>query len=272
MTAEELVKAGQLPEALKALEQRVRGNPADAKLRVFLFQLLAVMGNYERALTQLNVSADLSAENLPMAQVCRQTLLCEALRADIFAGERMPLVLGEPQEWLGWLIQANQLSAKGHTEEGQALREKAFEAAPVTAGTINEQRFEWIADADQRLGPVLEVVVDGKYYWCPFANIQEISVAAPADLRDLVWLPAQFTWINGGKAFGLIPTRYTGTEKSGDGQLMLARKTEWLEGPGGVSVGVGQRLLATDAAEIPLLEVRKIALEHAAQADAIVGG
>ena len=31
--------------------------------------------------------------------------------------------------------------------------------------------FEWIADADSRLGPLLEVILEGKYYWAPFCRI-----------------------------------------------------------------------------------------------------
>ena len=46
---------------------------------------------------------------------------------------------------------------------------------------------------------------------------------------------------------------------------MLSRKTEWIE-EGGVTTGRGQRLLATDAGETPLLEVRTITLQTAAPA------
>ena len=59
MTAKELLQQGKLEEARKALQEEVRAKPTDAKLRVFLFQLMAVMGDWERALNQLNVAADL---------------------------------------------------------------------------------------------------------------------------------------------------------------------------------------------------------------------
>ena len=48
---------------------------------------------------------------------------------------------------------------------------------------------------------------------------------------------------------------------------MLARKTDWTD-RGGVGVGCGQRLLATDAAETPLLEVRTITLNTVVPAPA----
>ena len=44
----------------------------------------------------------------------------------------------------------------------------------------------------------------------------------------------------------------------GDSGLRLARRTEWEEKAGETYIGSGQRMLATDVAETPLLEVRTI--------------
>jgi type VI secretion system protein ImpE len=262
MQAEELLRAGQLGEALAALEAKVRADPSNDKVRVFLFQLLSVMGDWKRALNQLNVAAELDAANLLMAQVCRVALNCEALRAEIFAGKRSPLVFGEPDDWIGWLIQANHLIASQKYQASQELRERAFEAAPAIPGSIDGQRFQWIADADSRLGPVIEVIVDGKYYWVPFTVVKQIQIDPPADLRDMVWIPAHFTWVNGGEATGLIPTRYPDSESSEDNAIRLARKTEWTERPGDVYIGLGQRMFATDIDEFSLLQIRQIELDH----------
>jgi type VI secretion system protein ImpE len=262
MQAEELLRAGQLQQALAALEEEVRADPADAKLRVFLFQLLSVLGDWDRALTQLNVAAELDATNLLMAQVCRAALVCEALRAEIFSGNRSPLVFGEPDEWIGLLVQANQMIAEGKYKASQKLRAKAFDAARAVTGSVDGQGFEWIADADSRLGPMLEAIIDGKYYWVPFTAIKQMQTEAPADLRDLVWMPGHFTWVNGGEAFGLIPTRYPGSEVSEDNAIRLARKTEWTEQAGETFIGLGQRVFATDTGEFPLLQVRKLQLDN----------
>ena len=263
MKADELVKAGKLTEALAALQREVRDNPSDAKLRVFLFQLLSVMGQWDKALTQLNIAAELDAKNLLMAEICRDGLAAEAFRAEVFAGKRQPLVFGQPPEWVGLLLQANQLAEQGNHDAAGDARQRAFDAAPATSGTVNGQPFEWIADSDMRLGPMLEAVIQGRYFWIPFEHVREIKIEAPADLRDLVWLEAMFTWSNGGTAPGLIPTRYPGSESSSDPALSLARRTEWDTRGDGASIGVGQRVLATDADEYPLLEVRHIMLGQA---------
>lgn len=74
----------------------------------------------------------------------------------------------------------------------------------------------------------------------------------------MVWTTAQFTWANGGHNPGLIPTRYPGTAALGDSGLRLARRTEWEKKADETYIGSGQRILATDVAEMPLLEVRTI--------------
>ncbi|MEA2654853.1 MAG: type secretion system protein ImpE, partial [Chloroflexota bacterium] len=232
MTAEESVRAGHLEEALADLQGRVRKQPADPRLRVFLFQLLAVMGQWERALTQLKVASDLDPSTVGMLKTYQEALRCEVLRGDVFAGKKTPLLFGEPSEWMAWVVQALKLSAEEKFEEAAALRDKAFEAAPATSGKINDQPFAWIADADPRLGPVLEAVVNGRYYWIPFGRLREVRVEKPVDLRDVAWTPAHLTLANGGETVALIPTRYPGSESAADSKLVMARATEWVERPG----------------------------------------
>ena len=174
---------------------------------------------------------------------------------------RSPLIFGEPEQWIAELLEALKLTGKEKYRQSQELREKAFEKAPVTSGKIDGQPFEWIADADSRMGPILEVVINGRYYWVPFCRIHERRVEKPADLRDSVWMPVYFTWANGGESVGLVPTRYTGSEGSEDPQIRLARKTAWLKSDSGLFLGTGQRMLATDKEEYPLMNIREISFD-----------
>jgi len=260
MKAAELIQAGRLDEALSILQAEIRENPADPKLRVFLFQLSCVLGRLDKAMSQLQVMASLDAETMMLAQIFRPVIACEMLRREVFAGRRAPLIFGEPSEWMGLLVRAASLMAEGKIEAAADFRQRAFEAAPASSGKIDLQSFEWIADGDSRLGPMLEVILDGKYYWIPFCRIARIEIEKPSDLRDLVWSPARFTWTNGGAVSGHIPVRYPETEKSGDDRLRLARKTAWNEASPECFVGLGQRVFMTDAGEYPLLECRTIEL------------
>lgn len=260
MQAEQSLRDGDLQAALTQLQDQVRNNPANVEFRVFLFQLLSITGAWGRALTQLDVSGDLDALNLAMVQTYREALRCEALRAEVFAGTRSPTVFGDPEKWVALCLQAVGLSAQGEFAEAKKLREKAFAMAPVTSGTIDGEPFKWIADADTRIGPFVEAIINGTYYWVPFHRIRQIDFEEPEDLRDFVWTPAQFTWSNGGQVVGFIPTRYPGSETNADSGLQLARKTEWKEKSDGEYFGLGQRLFATDVNEYSLLNIREVVL------------
>jgi type VI secretion system protein ImpE len=255
-----LLREGDPEAALASLQAVVRAEPADAKHRVFLFQLLSVLGQWGRALTQLNLAGELDAGTLGMVQVYREALGAEALRAEVFAGRKSPVIFGDPEQWVAMLLEALRLAGRGEYEKSQALRAEAFEQAPATAGRLNDRPFEWIADADARLGPILEAVVNGRYYWIPFHRIAEMRVERPSDLRDLVWLPVELKWANGGDAVGLIPARYPGSESASDPLLKLGRRTEWTDVGAELFVGSGQRMLATDAGEFPLMELESVTL------------
>jgi type VI secretion system protein ImpE len=221
--------------------------------------LLALQGSWQRALEQLQVCAQLSAVALPMAHMYREAIRSELFRADVFTGKRAPQVLGEPPAWIGMLIEALQRLAAGDAKAASELRAAAFEEAPASPGSIDDKsEFEWIADADSRLGPVCECIVNGRYYWIPFFRIRSLRIDAPADLRDLVWASANLTLENGGEHIALIPSRYPGTEACADDTLKLARRTEWKEAGADAFVGLGQRMFATDNAEFALLDVRRI--------------
>ena len=271
MDAEQLLREGRLDDALAAAKEQVRDDPAKTELRMFLFQLLSLTGDWDRALTQLNVAAEMDGEKFLIAEICRPALNCEALRTEIFAGTRTPLVFGEPTEWVSSMIQANQMIAQGHHDAALELRDRAFEAAPAISGRVNGEPFEWVADMDTRLGPILEAVVEHKYFWIPFPRIKAVRVEEPKALRNMVWAEAQFTWANGGQAPGLIPSRYVGSESAGDDLLRLGRRTDWAEPADGHSIGTGQRMLVTDAKEYPLLEVRSIVLDVPESAEGAAG-
>ncbi|MDQ2779484.1 MAG: virulence protein SciE type [Pseudomonadota bacterium] len=297
--ARALLAAGDPAAALKALQRQVRANAADVKLRIFLFQLLCVLGQWPRALDQLKVCAELDAGTLAMVNTYRAAIHCESVRDAVFAGQQTPHVFGPPTVWAAQLAQALQLEAQGHATQAAAARSHAFEAADTTAGqwqTTDEvgaaetnglagQRpssrdaasggsehperggtpFQWIADADSRLGPVLEVIVNGRYGWLPFMHLRSIEIEPVTDLRDLVWAPAQLELTNGGGTVALLPVRYAGSTQDATSAVLMSRQTEWLGLPSGDQFrGLGQRVLSTDAAEHGLLTLRRISFDAAA--------
>lgn len=262
MQAEDLLRSGDVAGARDALQNQVRAKPQDAKLRIFLFQLLCVTGEWERAVRQLKVSAELDAAAEPMARAYREAIICELYREKVFAGDKAPLIFGEPNRWIALLVEALKPLANGEVEKAADLRGEAFEMAPTTSGMADDTAFEWIADADMRLGPVLELIVDGKYYWAPFSSISSLSFEEPTDLRDRVWTAVEVRTVSGGEVMGFIPTRYPGSAKASD-PLKLSAATEWRDAGGETFLGTGQRLLATDADDLPLMDLRRVTLNAA---------
>lgn len=266
MDAQQCLAEGNLEEALLQLQEDVRKDPSNAKHRVFLFQLLAVMGQWDRALNQLNVVGELDDTALAMVQMYREALLCEGLRGEVFKGKRTPVIFGQPEQWMALLFEALRLTADGQYAKSQDVRDQAFVLAPTTSGSIaagasedtQQETFNWIADADSRMGPMLEAIINGRYYWVPFHRIQTLNIEEPQDMRDQVWMPAYFTLANGGETVGLIPTRYPGSENSEDNQVRSAYKTIWQELGADIYQGLGQRMLATDVGEYSIMDLRQI--------------
>jgi type VI secretion system protein ImpE len=258
--AEAALRAGDLGAALRGVLDDVRASPAAIGPRMALFQLAGVVGDWTRAKHQLDAIAQLDPEAAMMAEAYGALIDAEAVRRAVFAGRERPVCLGEPPAFVAMLAEALGLDAQGQGAAAGTLREHALEAAEPVAGTLDGTPFAWIMDADTRLGPVLEAIVNGRYRWVPFDRLQRVESAPPADLKDLVWLPVRLMLANGAEAAGFVPTRYPGSEVREDDAIRLARRTEWRQLDGGSWIGLGQRMLATDQGEHALLDVRMIEL------------
>ena len=130
----QLLREGKPDAAVAALQTRVRKQPSDPKLRVFLFQLLCVVGDWERARNQLKALAELDAGSLPLVHLYGAAINCELLRRDVFAGARTPVMLGEPLPWVALLLQALAAEAQGKQGEAKRLRGET--------GDLRERHFE----------------------------------------------------------------------------------------------------------------------------------
>lgn len=249
-----LLRDGNVDQALDAAKNAVRRAPSDGALRILLFQLFCVLGRWESALNQLAVLAQLPADTAALVGTYRELLRCEITRERIFAGQEAPLLFGHPDAWAASLIVALKRDAAGQTAQADQGRLEALQSSPDVGGQIDASPFAWIADTDSRLGPMLEAVINGHYYWVPFDTLSALCLEGPQDLRDLVWMPASFTFRNGGETVGFIPTRYCGTTGAGRGDLLLARRTEWDER----GRACGQRVFATDMGDVALLDMRQI--------------
>ncbi|WP_419809597.1 type VI secretion system accessory protein TagJ [Sphingomonas sp.] len=255
--ADQLLRAGDLDGARRALVEVVRAKPGDAQARMFLFQLLAAAGEWDKAKTQLNTLATLSPEAQMLSVAYGQAVDAERQRAAVFAGtERAQLLV--TSDWANALVDAIEHYALGRIAEGDAARDAAFEAAPDTPGTLDGVEFDWIADADSRFGPAFEAIVGGRYGLVPFDTVASLKSGGPKDLRDTVWYPAQVAFKSGQSVAAMLPTRYPGSEASDDVNERLGRATSWRDVAWG-QAGSGQHLwtLSTED-DCDLLSVRQL--------------
>lgn len=253
--ADDLLRAGDLDGARSALIEVARRNPGDIQARMFLFQLLAVMGEWEKSAKQLATLAELSPEAQMLAVVYGQAIAAERQREAVFAGSEPMCVHGDAP-WAGGLAEAIGLTIAGEQDQAQSVREAALAEAPDTPGELDGVRLDWIADADPRFGPCIEAVIGGRYGLLPFAEIARLTSEGPRDLRDVVWYPAEILFKAGTSVAALLSARYPGSV--GSAQERMGRVTEWRDD----GTGSGQHMwLLPDGEERGLLSVRSLVLD-----------
>lgn len=255
---DDLIRAGDLAAARAALVDEVKARPDHRPARMFLSQVLLVLGEWDKALTHMKALAGLSPEALTLFTAYNRLVTAEKAREAVFAGKAAPSGLVPAGQWFNALVDALAADINGDTATAAALRETAFASAPDTPGSVDGHRFDFIADADARFGPALEAMLDGRYGLIPFEAIASLESDGARDLRDLVWLPARLTLKSAKAGHVFIPARYPGAAVSADALIKLARKTEWM-GRGDLgNSGAGQRLLDAEGHEVAILDFRTL--------------
>lgn len=258
--ADDLLRAGDLAGARAALVEVVRAEPSNEQARMFLFQLLALLGEWDKARRQLDTLAQLSGEAQMLAVAYGQAIDAERVRADVFAG-RVRARQHVASDWAEGIVDAIEHFGNGRVDAGIDARDAAFDAAPETPGDLDGEAFDWIADGDSRFGPSFEAIIGGRYGIQPFDQVERIKSEGPADLRDIMWYPVQIAFRNGQSVAAMLPVRYPGSEASADPAEQLARATSWRDEPWGAA-GSGQRLWTlSTGSEHGLLALRTLGFE-----------
>jgi type VI secretion system protein ImpE len=234
VNAQALYQAGRLDEAIEALGAELRTDPTDGRRRTFLFELLCFAGAYARAEKQLDVLAQGKAEAAAGTLLYRSALHAERTRQEMFV--------------------------EGSFPRGPGPR-------PVS-GTLNGTPFRCLTDADPRIGARLEIFAAGQYTWIPLEQIASVRLEPPKRLRDLLWAPAvvRTTADFQGTELGevLIPALAPLSWNHEDPAVRLGRVTEWHRLDDGPEAPIGQKLLAVDDQEFPILELRELDIVPAA--------
>ena len=231
MSAQQLLVAGKLQEAIQALSTELKDHPYDNTSRTFLFELLCFAGDYARAEKHLSLLADT-----------------------------------HPDAAMGGLLYRSALSAE--RKRRLFFEEKHYNDSiefPATrTGMLNGQPFQSIEDIDPRIGSRLEVFIAGEYVWLPFAHIGTLTIGPPRYLRDLLWSSAIITGGPNldGKEFGevLLPILYPFSSTHPNDMVKLGRETDWIISEADtLELPYGQKLFVLDGERtVPILEIRSI--------------
>jgi type VI secretion system protein ImpE len=257
MTATELYRAGRLADAVAAQIADVKANPADHGRRLFLFELAAFAGDWDRARRQIDALRFDNPEQEMSGQGYRDLLDAEDARTRVFRDAVLPEFLIPPPQWVYSRLEAvAALKAGNATAAGERVAESDA-ATGTVAGILNGKPVVGLRDADDLFGPILEVMAKGVYYWVPLEQVEGLAANPPKFPRDLVWFPVKLSVRGGPEGDAFLPTRYPGTTESADEALKLARATDWPEPAAGPVRGVGLRLLAAGDDAVAVTELRE---------------
>jgi type VI secretion system protein ImpE len=261
MKAKELLDQGQLTAAIDDLGRQVKGHPADFRLRTFLFELLCFAGDFERARRQLDVLGTESAQAEAGTLMYRTVLAAEEARRRLFSDGLRPTFLFAEPPYVHQHLEAVNRLRQDRVDEAAALLEKAEETRPAPSGRLNGEGFTDLRDADDVIGPFLELFLQEQYVWLPIEQVSRIEIAAPKQLRDLLWIPAKVQGRPGAVGEVFLPVLYPGSSAHEDEQVRLGRMTDWRSLGDGLARGSGQRMFFVGDEERALLEIREIVFD-----------
>ena len=158
MNATELYRGRTAEEAVQAVGAEFRDDPADAKRRTFLFELLC-----SPASTTARRSSSTSWPRRDPRRRWGPCSIAPPCRRNASArrcSERKNFPETAPDEPLPW---------RGRSTESRSNRSRT----PIRG-----------------IGARLEVFAAGNYILGPFAHIASIQISPPKPLRDLLWIPA----------------------------------------------------------------------------------
>ena len=256
-----LLQDQSLEQALAHIENLIRQNPSNVAHRMALFQILLITGAWERALKQLQTCVKLQPDLAAIATTYGDLIRAEHQRENVFLGKSQAHFYSDPPIWLSEMAQALQHQNQNEYELADQCRSEALSKAPDTPCTLHHAEetttLPWITDMDTRIGPVMEVMLHGRYFWIPLSDIKSIQFAPLTDLRDLVWIMAEIEFKNAEPIHAFIPTRYPFTHLS-EQSNQLVKTTQWQHISNTCFAGLGQRSWMSEQTEHPILQCKRI--------------
>jgi type VI secretion system protein ImpE len=256
--AKSLFDQGQLGAAIEELTREVKDNPSNTGLRTFLFELLCFAGDWDRAERQLDVIGHQNAQAKVGVEVYRNNIKAERDRRRLFCNGVQPSFLTEPPAYVDLLLAAINGLHDSSDNQTRRVLDRVEKERPPLAGKINDCQFQDFRDCDELTGPVLELILQGKYTWLPFEQLRRLEILTPRNLRDLLWANARIEATDGTVAEVFLPALYAGSSEHPNDDVKLGRRTEWKEVGDDLHLAAGSKLFMVDDEEKQIFETLTI--------------
>jgi type VI secretion system protein ImpE len=253
MSPIELFHEARLTEAIDAQRAVVAARPNDVGERLLLSELLAFTGDRAEVRRQLDRLADAPPDVREYLAECRALLAADEAR---HRGDR-PTFLANPPDHLLKRLHAAEFARSGREEEALDLIDHADETAGWVEGHLDGRSFEGWRDADDLLGPVLELFHGDRYVWLAVDQVRKVRLEHGDGLRDVLYRPAT-VWLNDGKRHEVfLPGLYAGTADHAEEGIRTGAGIDWVE-VNGVMRGLGARTFLFGEEELTLGEFRQV--------------
>ncbi len=258
MDAKELIRAGKLSEARSRLVAEVKAAPGDFGLRTLLFQVLCLLGEWDKAALHLDTVATQDIKSEVAAQAYRNLVHAEKQREEVFTSGRRPAFMPEMPSYAEAFLEVWDLVSKDRVEAAEAAYTSIIEALPLPSGTLNSKPFAGFRDTNSFLSPFFEAFVHDRYVWLPVAAVREITIPPPKTLFDTLWVSCHLTTWEGLAMNCFLPSLYPLSHRHEDDRVKLGRMTDWKSAGGFFVRATGQHVFEVGEEDVNLLEIREL--------------
>ena len=253
MSPTELFEEARLAEAVAAQEVILRERPTDVGERLLLCALLAFSGDRTAVYRQLDELRAGPADVQEYAAEWRRLLTADDHR---HAG-KLPIFLTDPPPHVRPRLAALERVRTRTTVEVAELIDAAEESAPWAEGHLDGRPFDGWRDADDLLGPVLEVFYGDSYAWVAVDQVRKLRLEVEDDLRDRLYRPATIWLADRSEWEVFIPGLYAGTSAHPEDGIRTGAGIDWFE-QAGLMRGAGSRTYLFGEEELTLAEFRQV--------------
>lgn len=253
MTPTELFHEARLTEALEAQRAVVAARPDDVAERMLLCELLAFTGDRDAVLKHLDRLANEPPDVQEYLREWRELLHADGAR---HAGQPPDPLQSRTAQFV-LRLRANADSRWFDPERAVNSLDDADELAPCVEGHVDGRPFEGWRDADDLLGPMLEVFRGDRFAWVGTEQVRKLRLEVGHELRDILYRPATLWLVDGSEHEVFIPGLYVRTADHPEDGIRSGAGIDWVDRDG-IMRGLGSRTFLFGEEELTMDEFRQV--------------